>query len=457
MATMLDKDLNELKIDDKKILKVRNEYRLHIVVLAIVIISELIGTITIPITNTLTITLMPLIYTLILGLALYLWKPFILLKDEQSTVAEGIILIAVGPLVAKLAISGGYGIMTIIHAGPALLLQEVGNLGTILFGLPIALLLGFKRESIGMSSSICREYTIGTIIDKFGFNSAESRGYFIVYLIGILVGTIFLNILTSILTSILPFHPYAFAMACGVGSGSLNAAAVAPLLHSFPAMSHKIQALSGVSNLVSICTVIYVYILVALPLTEKLYNLLEPIIGRNVKVDEIKEIEEAEKGIDHSSAKQVKSKSKLILHWILILLIFSIISAVGNFLGYSHPITPTFIGLLILSGIALFGLILEEIMPIGIPSVVYISVLGIVLALPWMPTSPIIMQYTNNVELLSIITVILGYSGIAMGKSWGEFRKVGWKGIIVTLFVLFGTYFCSLVIGQLAIGYWGIT
>lgn len=401
---------------------------------------------------------MPLLYSMILGLALYLWKPFTLLQEKQATVAEEIILIAIGPLVVKLALSGGYGIMTIIHAGPALLLQEIGNLGTILFGLPVALILGFKREAIGMTSSICREYNIGIIMDKFGFDSPEVRGYFIVYLIGIILGTIFLSILVSVLISILPFHPYALAMACGVGSGSLNAAAVAPLLHSFPNMSDEIQALSGVSNLVSICTIIYVYLLVALPLTEKLYNILEPIMGRirNIKHDEIKEIEKSDSGIDHSSAKKAKSKRNLILNWIFILLIFSIISTIGNFVGYEHPIVPTFIGTLILSGVAFCGLLLEEIIPINIPSTVYMSILGIVLALPFMPTSNWVMTYTDDIELLSIITVILGYSGIAMGKSWDDFRKIGLKGIIVTFAVLFGTYICSAVIAQLALNYWSI-
>ena len=38
-----------------------------------------------------------------------------------------------------------------------LVCQEFGNLGTILVALPIALLLGFKREAVGMTHSIARE------------------------------------------------------------------------------------------------------------------------------------------------------------------------------------------------------------------------------------------------------------------------------------------------------------
>ena len=58
---------------DKRILK-RNpwrDYRLHVTVLILVVIAELIGTIKIPITKDVAITIMPLIYTIILGLAFY--------------------------------------------------------------------------------------------------------------------------------------------------------------------------------------------------------------------------------------------------------------------------------------------------------------------------------------------------------------------------------------------------
>ena len=70
-------------------------------------------------------------------------------------------------------------------------------------------------------------------------------------------------------------------MASGVGSASMNAAALAPLLAMFPDISTNIEAFSGFSNLVSFCIGIYVCIFVAIPLTQKLYGILEPRIGRD--------------------------------------------------------------------------------------------------------------------------------------------------------------------------------
>ena len=185
-----------------------------------------------------------------------------------------------GPLLAKLAIASGQNIAIIFNAGPAILLQEVGNLGTIFLALPIALLLGFKRESIGMTSSICREPQMAVVIDKFGVSSPETKGFFTVFLIGTVLGTPFISILVSVLAFTVPIHQFAYGMACGIGSASMNAAAVASLITIFPGYAAQLEAFSGMANMISMVTGMYVYILVAIPLTQGLYKVLEPPLSR---------------------------------------------------------------------------------------------------------------------------------------------------------------------------------
>ena len=267
---------------DKRILK-RNpwrDYRLHFTVLFLVIIAELIGTISIPLSNDVEIVIMPLIYTIILGLAFYLIKPIKWIGRKQARIAEGAMMLFIGVLIAKLAVSSGTSISLIFDMGPALILQELGHLATILV-LPIALLLGFKREAIGMTNSIGREPNVAIVVDKFGFNSPESRGVFAIFIIGTVVGTIFVSFIVSLSLSFLPLHPYAFAMASGVGSASMNAAAIGPTLAAFPGMETQIEAFAGFSNLLSFCVGIYIVMFIALPLTEKFYDILEPRFGRN--------------------------------------------------------------------------------------------------------------------------------------------------------------------------------
>lgn len=273
---------------DKRILKKNpwKDYGLHCSVLVLVIIAELIGPIKIPITDGVSVTIMPLLYTMILGLIFYLAKPIKWIKRKQSRVAEGAMMLFIGVLIAKLAVSSGQSIHLIFEMGPALILQELGHLATILVALPVALLLGFKRECIGMTSSIGREPEVAVVVDKYGFNSAESRGIFALFIVGTIIGTVFISFLTSICVSVLPLHPYAFAMACGVGSASMNAASLAPTIVAFPDLATQIQAFAGFSNLLSFSIGIYIVIFIALPLTEKLYKFLEPKIGREPIVEE---------------------------------------------------------------------------------------------------------------------------------------------------------------------------
>ena len=273
---------------DKRILKKNpwKDYGLHFTVLVLVIIAELIGPIKIPITSGVEVSIMPLLYTMVLGLVFYLAKPIKWIKRKQSRVAEGAMMLFIGILIAKLAVSSGQSMHLLFEMGPALLLQELGHLATILIALPVALLLGFKREAIGMTNSIGREPEVAVVVDKYGFNSPESRGIFALFIVGTIIGTVFISFLTSISVSLIPFHPYAFAMASGVGSASMNAASLGPTLAAFPGLETQIEAFAGFSNLLSFSIGIYIVIFLALPLTEKLYYFLEPKIGRKAIVEE---------------------------------------------------------------------------------------------------------------------------------------------------------------------------
>ena len=267
---------------DKRILKKNpwKDYKLHGTVLLLVIIAELIGPIKIPLASGVEVSIMPLLYAMVLGLVFYLARPIKWIKRKQARVAEGAMMLFIGVLIAKLAVSSGQSIHLIFEMGPALLLQELGHLATLLIALPVALLLGFKREAIGMTNSIGREPEVAVVVDRYGFNSPESRGIFALFIIGTIIGTVFISFLASLSTSLLPLHPYAFAMASGVGSASMNAAALGPTLAAFPALETNIEAFAGFSNLLSFSVGIYIVIFVALPLAEKLYYILEPKIGR---------------------------------------------------------------------------------------------------------------------------------------------------------------------------------
>ena len=173
--------------------RIKNEYRIIFAAFVFILIADAIGQIEIPLGPG-KLILFPIFYALILGV---LSGPEILkfFKKKEVKAASKLVIVAICPFIAKLGINAGASIEVVLSAGPALLLQEIGNLGTIFLALPFALLLGLKREAIGATHSINRESNLALVTDLFGPDSPEARGSLSIYVVGGMVGTIYFGFL----------------------------------------------------------------------------------------------------------------------------------------------------------------------------------------------------------------------------------------------------------------------
>ncbi|MDO5096621.1 MAG: DUF3100 domain-containing protein [Peptostreptococcaceae bacterium] len=244
--------------------------KLHILVLILVIAAELIGTIKFQV-GAGSIVLLPMLYALIIGILLTP-KFLKVAKEKEMEDAGSLIGITLLLLMAKYGTTIGPNIPVIIKSSPALILQELGNVGTVLIGVPLAIMLGLKREAIGAAHSIAREPNVALVGEKFGLDSPEGEGVLGVYIIGTVFGTIFIGLLATFLASYSPLHPYALAMASGVGSASMMTASVGTLSSMFPELATELQAFGASSNLLSGLDGIYMSIWIALPLSEVIYK-----------------------------------------------------------------------------------------------------------------------------------------------------------------------------------------
>ena len=289
--------------------RLKAEYKIFILAFVFIVIADSIGQIQVPLGPG-TLILFPIFYSLIMGV---LSGPEVLKIFDKKEVkaASKLVIVAICPFIAKLGINAGASIEVILSAGPALILQEIGNLGTIFLAMPFALLLGLKREAIGATHSINRESNLALITDMFGPDSPETRGSLSIYVVGGMVGTIFFSFLTTIVASLNLFHPYALGMASGVGAGILMASATASLALIYPDMAAELSALASTSETISGITGIYVAIFVGIPLTKKLYQLLEPPIAKlRREPSEVLERQRLEKqenvGTDETEERQVQ-------------------------------------------------------------------------------------------------------------------------------------------------------
>ena len=258
--------------------RLKTEYKIYIAAVIFILIADSIGQIQIPLGPGQFI-LFPIFYALIMGV-LSGPQATKIMKSKEVKAASKLVIVAICPFIAKLGINAGASLETVVSAGPALLLQEFGNLGTILLAMPLAILLGMKREAIGATHSINRESNLALITDVYGPDSPEARGSLSIYVVGGMIGTIYFGFMVSVIAMLDIFHPYALGMASGVGAGILMASAVASLTEIFPAMADQISALASASETISGIDGIYMSLLIGLPLCNWLYKVLEPKIGR---------------------------------------------------------------------------------------------------------------------------------------------------------------------------------
>ena len=257
---------------------------LQIAVLILSVISEQIGIIKLPLAGA-TLVLMPLLYAFLLAILI---NPNVINATEKfidhkaTKIASTFLLISVLPLIAKFGSIIGPSMDKIIAAGPAMVLQEFGNVATILIAMPVAVLLfGMGRESIGATHSIAREPNIALVADRYGLKSPEGIGVMSVYVMGTVLGSIFFATLASFLASTGMFDIRALAMACGVGSGSMMAACTGAITAVVPAdQADDLMAFAGASNLMTYATGLYVSLFIALPFAEWFYKCLSAIRGK---------------------------------------------------------------------------------------------------------------------------------------------------------------------------------
>lgn len=136
-----------------------------------------------------------------------------------------------------------------------------------------------------------------------------------------------------------------------------------------------------------------------------------------------------------------------------LLLLVSTIMILTNVLGYKMLLVDSIYGIAILCGIALVGLTLSKFMSrfINLPSMMYVSLLGLLLACPISPVKDIIISLTSKVAFMAPATALGAFAGISLSKDLKSFAKMGWKFVIITIFVITGTFIGSTLIAQIVL------
>ena len=117
------------------------------------------------------------------------------------------------------------------------------------------------------------------------------------------------------------------------------------------------------------------------------------------------------------------------------------------------PVKDSIIGVLLLTAISLIGLTISKFMSrfVKLPSMMYVSLLGLLLACPVSPVKDIVVETTTPVAFLAPATALGAFAGISLGKDLKDFTKMGWKLVLITLFVITGTFIFSALVADIVL------
>lgn len=134
----------------------------------------------------------------------------------------------------------------------------------------------------------------------------------------------------------------------------------------------------------------------------------------------------------------------------LVLIVVCLIVLIGNTVATDNGLAEGLVGLTLLYAISMTGILLTRLLPIGLPSVAWISLVGILATMPWTPGSAWVLDKVAHVNFLTLATPCLAYAGIAIARHEIEIAKAsGWKIFIVAVLVMTGTYVGSALVAEL--------
>jgi hypothetical protein len=426
-----------------------DKVKIFIGVALVVLIAEIIGVVQFQIGPG-KVLLQPMVWALLLAAAWGIASPYLpsplrvglgLQTFAGQLLNAGLIL-----FIVKMGFTVGGALPAVKQAGWALLFQEFGHtFGTLALGLPLALLLGVKREAVGATFSIGREGNLVIIGEKYGMNSPEGRGVLAEYITGTVLGALFIALLAGFIASLHIFDPRSLAMGAGVGSGSMMAAAIGAINgQSPPEMVKNLTAIASAANLMTAVLGFYFALFLSLPACSWLYDKLEPVLGRfsNFKAGDMAPTV-ASAGETHGGHGAFGFPDSL-LAWIIV----AIGVLIGNSLTYHVPVMTSVIGLVIVLAVALLVDVLSRLLK-KIPHIFVLVIVTTVLGVPGLlPFSNAMIASVDKLNFLAFTTPVLALAGFSVAKDVPIFKQLSWRIVVVSLTAAAGTFLGATLIAE---------
>ncbi|MFC7514069.1 DUF3100 domain-containing protein [Herbaspirillum sp. GCM10030257] len=421
--------------------------KLFMVALIVVVLAEAIGPSNFKLGPG-KVVLLPMLWALLIAatwgiVQRYVPAPVRITASLQSY-AGGLLNAGLLLFIVKLGLTVGGTLPLVRQAGWALLFQEFGHaFGTLALGLPLALLLGVKREAVGATFSVGREGNLVIISEKYGMASPEGRGVLAEYITGTVLGALFIALLAGFVTSLHIFDPRSLAMGAGVGSGSMMAAAIGAIAAQQPAaMVPELTAIAAASNLMTLVLGFYFTLFLSLPTASWLYGKLEPVLGRFSK-------RKSAQAVATAAGAEVEIRDLPFADKAISWALMAVGAMIGNWLSFQVQPVQSLIGMAIIIVIVSIVEVAKRLMP-KMPLVLVLSIVATAVGVPGLfPFSDTVIALTGKLNFLAFTTPVLAMAGFSAAKDLPLFRQLGWRIVVVSLSATAGTFLGATLIAEL--------
>ncbi|NMS89146.1 hypothetical protein HGQ85_04330 [Clostridioides difficile] len=141
---------------------------------------------------------------------------------------------------------------------------------------------------------------------------------------------------------------------------------------------------------------------------------------------------------------------------LLVMSVIGVIILIGQRISVGTSIVTALPGMVMLILAAMSAMIVKDLFPKSIfPAFGFATIIGLLLSMPYSPTSEVFLTNTNNINFMAITTPLLAFAGISVGNKIESLKEMSWKIVIISLIVFTTIFFACASIAHIVLSIQG--
>ena len=141
---------------------------------------------------------------------------------------------------------------------------------------------------------------------------------------------------------------------------------------------------------------------------------------------------------------------------LLVMSVIGVIILIGQRISVGTSIVTALPGMVMLILAAMAAMIIKDLFPKSIfPAFGFATIIGLLLSMPYSPTSEVFLTNTNNINFMAITTPLLAFAGISVGNKIEALKEMSWKIVIISLIVFTTIVFACASIAHIVLSIQG--